>query len=110
MSLREHHDRKMEGIMRKNLDPRASQFSVGTYSSSMSGERPGARLKFLPTKSCAMGFLSGPVRMSSAAWQPSQGHYGPCPRKFAVSSGPSHTFLLRTLAAVGNPPLQPTAV
>lgn len=47
MSLREHLDRKMGGIMRKNLDLGASQFSITTYLSSVSRKQPSrAQLKF----------------------------------------------------------------
>lgn len=45
--------------MRKNLDLRASQFSVATYSSSVSRVWPSrARLKFLLTRTCTVGLLS----------------------------------------------------
>lgn len=37
MSRREHHDGKMQGIMGKNLCPRALRPSKATYSSSVSG-------------------------------------------------------------------------
>lgn len=63
--------------MRNNLDLRASQFSVATYSSSVSRARPSsAWLQFLLTKMCAVGFLSGPGRMSSVASRSSQGLHG----------------------------------
>lgn len=56
VSLREYLDRKMERIMRRNLDLGAAQFSIATHSSSVSKELPWrAQLKFLLTKVWGMG-------------------------------------------------------
>lgn len=67
VSLREYLDRKMERIMRRNLDLGAAQFSIATHSSSVSKELPWrAQLKFLLTKVWGGGgFLSGLVRVLS---------------------------------------------
>lgn len=48
---------KTEGIMRKNLCPRALQRSMAIYSSSVSGEQPLARLTILLLESAVSGGL-----------------------------------------------------